>query len=275
VNMNQNTLVEQLRELKLSSFFDGIVEQRTSQRYMELPFEERLTLLLDRECLRRSNDRLVRRIRSAAIKHSTANLDSVDLQRERGLSKQRLVELGTCRWVRDRLSLVVTGPTGVGKSFVASALADQACRLSLTAFYTRASDLIADLLLSKSDGSYRNLRKRLARVDLLIIDDFLRDPLEAAHAREFLDLIDDRFRTSSCIFVSQLPISDWYKNIVEPTVADAILDRIVHDALRVELTGESMRKRTSTVPNHPGQHVASLRVSTENLNKKKEGEMLT
>lgn len=270
--MNENVMIEQLRELRLSGFLDSINEQRTSSRYAELPFEERLLLLLDRECLRRSNERLQRRLKNAAIRQSAANIDAVDLRVDRGLSKQRLLELGGCHWVRERLSLIITGPTGAGKSFIASALADQACRLSFTALYTRASDLIADLLLSKADGSYRTFRKRLARVDLLVIDDFLRDPLEAAHGREFLDLVDDRFRSSSCLFVSQLPISDWHKNITDPTIADAILDRIVHDALRVELTGESMRKRTSPVVKAEGGHVASLRdsdkFSTKNKSKK-------
>jgi hypothetical protein len=151
--MNENVIIEQLRELRLCGFLDGINEQRTSSRYAELPFEERLALLLDRECLRRGNERLLRRLKNACIRQSTANLDSVDLRVERGLSKQRLLELGGCHWVRERLSLVVTGPTGSGKSFISSALADQACRLSFTALYTRASDLIADLLLSKADGS--------------------------------------------------------------------------------------------------------------------------
>jgi len=262
--MNENVMIDQLRGLRLSGFIEGIHEQRTSSRYAELPFEERLALLVDKECLRRDNQRLARRLKNACIRQGTASLDAVDVRLERGLSKQRLLELGTCQWVRERLSLTITGPTGAGKSFIASALADQACRLSLTALYTRAPDLIAELLLSKSDGSFRAMRKRLSKVDLLIIDDFLRDPLEAAHGRELLDLIDDRFRTTSCIFVSQLPVPDWHSHIADPTIADAILDRIVHDALRVELTGESMRKRTSPVGSSRKGHVASLRGATRN-----------
>jgi DNA replication protein DnaC len=266
--MNENVMFEQLRALRLVGFIEGVQEQRTSTRYTELPFEERLSLLVGKECLRRDNQRLNTRLKKACIRQSAASLDAVDIRTERGITKHRLLELGTCQWVKDRTSLIVTGPTGAGKSFIASALADQACRLGLSALYMRASDLIAELLLAKTDGSFRTLRKRLRKVDLLVVDDFLRDPLESAHAREFLDLIDDRFRASSCIFVSQLPVSDWHRHIVDPTIADAILDRIVHDSIRVDLAGESMRKRTSSVtaalPSASQErHVASLRRPSE------------
>lgn len=264
--MTNTIMLEQLRELKLSGFLEGLHEQRTSSRYAELPFEERLALLVDKEVMRRNNQRLQRRLKNAAIRQSSASLDTVKVSSERGLLKQQLLELGTCQWIRSRLSLTVSGPTGAGKSFLASALADQACRLSLTVLYTRASDLIADLLLSKSDGSFRTLRKRLSRVDLLVVDDFLRDPLSAPHSREFLDLIDDRYRSASCLFVSQLAVADWHQHIADPTIADAILDRIVHDSLRVELSGiDSMRKLTSPLQTQTKIHVASLRRHNENI----------
>jgi DNA replication protein DnaC len=275
--MNENIMMEKLRELKLSGFIESIVEQRTSKRYLELAFEDRLLMLVDRECLRRDNQRLTTRLKNSHIPQSSASLDALDLRIDRGISKSQLLELGTCRWVKDRLSLIVTGPTGVGKSFISCALADQACRLGLTALYMRTSDLIAELLLAKNDGSFKSLKKRLSKVDLLIIDDFLRDPLEAVHVREFLDLIDDRFRRASCLFVSQLPVTDWHRNITDPTIADALLDRIVHDALRLELKGESMRKRTSPVDSSSKSgHVASLREPLNiNLIKEKTAKNLT
>jgi DNA replication protein DnaC len=263
-------MIEQLRELKLAGILEGLYEQRTNSRYIELPFEERLALLVDKEVMRRNDLRLQRRLKNASIRQSAASLDAVKVSAERGLSKHQLLELGTCQWIRTSLSLIVSGPTGAGKSFLASALADQACRLSLTVLYARASDLIADLLLSKSDGSFRTLRKRLSKVDLLVVDDFLRDPLGPPHCREFLDLIDDRYRTASCLFVSQLAVADWHRHISDPTIADAILDRIVHDAIRVELTGaDSMRKLTSPLQSRK-THVASLRGHTKNILEKKD-----
>lgn len=264
-------LTQKLRELKLSGFIEGIVEQRTSSRYAELPFEERLALLADRECLRRSNVRLERRIKNARIRYS-ATLDSIDFRVERGLSKNRLLELGTCSWVKERTQLIVTGPTGVGKSFLACALADQACKLGFTALYARASDLIAELLLAKTDGSFKALRKRLGNVDLLIIDDWLRDTLESPHAREMLDLLDDRFRKLSCLFAAQLQVSDWHRHIADPTIADAILDRIVHDSIRIELAGDSMRKHTTLLP---GGRETSLRSEKSNKILKEKSKNLT
>lgn len=267
--MSNTIMLEQLRELKLAGILEGLHEQRTSSRYAELPFEDRLALLIDREVMRRNNQRLQRRLKNATIRQSSASLDAVKVSSERGLSKQQLLELGTCQWIRSRLSLIVSGPTGAGKSFLASALAGQACRLSLTVSYARASDLIAELLLSKNDGSFRALRKRLSKVDLLVVDDFLRDPLSAPHSREFLDLIDDRYRSGSCLFVSQLAVADWHRHIADPTIADAILDRIVHDSLRVELSGiDSMRKLTSPLQADPKIHVASLRGHNRNFKEK-------
>lgn len=261
-------VMDRLRELKLSGFIEGIVEQRTSSRYQELPFEERLSLLADRECLRRNNLRLERRIKNARIRHP-ATIDSIDFRVERGLSKHKFLELGTCRWVTERVSLIVTGPTGAGKSFLSCALADQACKLGFTAFYTRAPDLIAELLLAKSDGSFKALRKRLGNVDLLVIDDWLRDPLESPHARETLNLLDDRFRKLSCVFASQLPIADWHRHIADPTIADAILDRIVHDALRIELSGDSMRKHTSPLPGGKETSLRSVKTNRDSIKENK------
>jgi len=246
--MNEQIVVEKLRELRLSGFIEGIIEQRTSSRYADLCFDERLGMLVERECMRRKNQQLERRIKSAKLRFS-ANIESIDFKVERGLSKNLFLELGTCQWVKERKLLILTGPTGVGKSFLACALGDQACKLGYSVLYSRASDLIAELLLAKTDGSFKSLRSRLAKVDLLIIDEWLRDPLEATHAREFLDLTDDRFRTASCLFASQLPIPNWHQRISDPTIADAILDRIIHDASRLELNGDSMRKITSTQKN--------------------------
>lgn len=261
--MSNCTMLEQLRDLRLPGFIEGLAEQRTSSRYHELPFDERLAMLVDREVLRRTNARLQNRIKNARIRFSVT-LDDVNFIVPRGVVKQSFLELATCHWVTERLSLIITGPTGVGKSFFASVLSDQACKLGFTTLYTRASDLIAELLMAKTDASFLALRAKLRKVDLLVIDDWLRDPFESAHAREFLDLLDDRYRKASCLFASQLPVEDWHKNIADPTLADAIMDRLVHDTLRLKLDGPSMRAVTSPIvaakeKNKKVENVAALR----------------
>ena len=259
--MSESIMLERLRDLRLPGFIEGLAEQRTSSRFQELPFEERLAMLVDRETLRRTNARLALRTKNAHIRFGVT-LDDVNFTVQRGLVKSTFLELATCRWIADRISLVVTGKTGAGKSFLASVLADQACKLGFTVLYARANDLIADLLLAKSDGSFHSLRKKLHKLDLLVIDDWLRDPLDPVHAREFLDLLDERYRRASCLFASQLKVEDWHRNIANPTAADAIIDRIVHDTLRLPLDSQnSMRELTSPLKTEEkkGGNVASLR----------------
>jgi DNA replication protein DnaC len=157
------------------------------------------------------------------------------------------MELANLDWIVKHHNLTIVGPTGVGKSFLASALADQACKLGYSARYFKTSALISEILAAKADGSYPKLTASLARFDLLIIDEWLREPLDDMEAREILDLLDDRFRKASTLFATQFPVTEWYKLIKEPTLAEAILDRIVHDSLRIQLMGQSMRQITSSI----------------------------
>ncbi len=189
---------------------------------------------------------MIRRVREAKLKQS-ATIEDIDFHSPRKLEKSKLLELAGCNWIRNKHDLFITGPTGIGKTYIACALADKACRGGFKAFYRKTGDLISELLVARGDGSYPKYASKLARTHLLIIDEWLRDPLAQNQAREILDLLDDRFRTKSTIFVSQVPVSDWHKHIADPTIADAILDRIVHDSLRLELAGESMRKRTAKI----------------------------
>ena len=243
--MNEETR-EQLRSLRLPGFIQALEEQQGSSQYADLSFEERLSFLIQKECLRRDNQRLQIRLRSAKLKQA-ATLDQVDFSVARGLNKKKFLELAELSWVANHHNLMIVGPTGVGKSFLASALGDQACKQGMTARYSKTSALLTDLLSAKADGSFTRLSAALARTDLLIIDEWLREPLSEAHAREILDLLDDRFRKSSTLFATQFPVTEWYRLIKDPTIAEAILDRVVHDSLRIELKGESMRKLTSKV----------------------------
>jgi len=236
--------IEKLAELRLNGFISAIKEQLESTQYQDLSFEERFSLLVDREYIRRQNVRLQRRLHDAKLKQN-AVVENIDFTTPRKLDKKLLLELASGGWIQNKHNLFITGPTGIGKSFVACALADKACRLGITAHYIKAADLISLLLLARADGSYPRQALRLAKFQLLIIDEWLRDPLAVQQAREILDLLDDRFRKASTIFISQIPVTDWHKNILDPTLADAALDRIVHDAYRLELSGESMRKLTT------------------------------
>lgn len=163
----------------------------------------------------------------------------------RGLKKAQFLDWAQGQWLSDHLNLVLVGPTGTGKTFLSCVLADHLCKQGQSVRYIKTAELVSELKLAKADGSFPRLRKRLAGFDLVILDEWLRDPLSASDAREILDFLDDRYRRSSCLFATQFPVNQWHQQIQEPTLADAILDRIVHDSLRLALKGESMRKLTS------------------------------
>lgn len=239
--------LHKLRSFRVPGFIQALVEQRESTTYHDLSFEERLSLLIEAEHTRRTTQRIARKLKAADLL-SQATIDQVDFSTSRGLSKIAFLELAAGTWISQAHHLVITGPTGSGKTFIASALATNACRRSLSVKYMRTHEWLGDLLLARSKGTYAKLRTQISKLNLIIIDEWLREPLSATHAREFLDLFDDRYRKASCLIISQLPVSDWHAQIQDPTMADAILDRIVHDSLRLELHGESMRKRTSTIP---------------------------
>jgi DNA replication protein DnaC len=236
--------IEQLNAMKLTGMVEAWREQQARPTFHDLSFEERLTLLVEREYLRRHNQRLQRRLRQADLPvHAT--LDAVDFDVPRGIKKMQFIEFTQGRWLSEHLSLILMGPTGVGKSFLACVLADHLCKQGHTVRYFKTTDLILQLKLSKGDGSYPRLRRQLASIDLLVLDEWLRDPLMVQEAREVLDILDERYRQTSCLFVTQMPLEQWHPQIQDPTLADAILDRIIHDAIKVSLQGESMRKLTS------------------------------
>ena len=199
------------------------------------------------EFLTRENRRLTHNLKEARLKQNCA-VGDVDFDTPRNLKRTQFMELAQCHWIQKGHNLIITEPTGCGKSFLACALADKACKLKLRAKYIKTSELPRELLIAREDGSYPRYMARLAKTDLLVIDEWLRDPLSQAQARELLDMLDDRFRKRSTTLISQLPVDDWHKHIVDPTLADAILDRVVHDSHRIELRArKSMRKKTANL----------------------------
>lgn len=241
----QQTL-EQLKDMKLTGLIEAWQEQQAQPTYHDLSFDERLALMVEREYLRRQQQRLRRRLKQAKLFIGAAIAD-VDFEVPRGLKKAQFLEWAQGQWLADALNLVILGPTGTGKTFLSCVLADHLCKQGHTVRYLKTADLVMELKLAKADGSFPKLRKRLAGFELIILDEWLRDPLPKADAREILDFLDNRYRRSSCLFATQFPVNQWHQQIQEPTLADAILDRIVHDSLRLVLKGESMRKLTSKV----------------------------
>lgn len=242
--MLRELLLEKLTRLRLPGFRAGLEEQWENPHYSELSFEERLGLLVDLECTRRENNSLRRRVQAARF-GLAATIEDLDLSPARGLERSFILELAQGEWIRRHLNVLVMGPTGVGKSYLACALGQAACRQGFSVRYQRTSRLLHELMLSHADGSFPKLLGSLARVKLLILDDWLRDPLTVSQARDLLEIVDDRYRRASTLLSTQIPVADWHAHLPDPTLADALLDRLVHNAYKLELKGGSMRKRYS------------------------------
>jgi DNA replication protein DnaC len=237
-------LLDKLTQLRLPGIRSGLEEQLQNPQYAELSFEDRLGLLVDLECTRRADNSLRRRIKTARFT-LPAVIEDLDLSPARGLERSLILELAQGEWIRRHLNILVLGPTGAGKSYMACALGHAACRQGFSVRYQRTSRLLHEIMLSHADGSYPKLLTKLARVQLLIFDDWLRDPLTPSQARDLLEVLDDRYGRSSTLVATQIPIEDWHDRLPDPTLGDAILDRLVHNAYRLELKGESMRKAYS------------------------------
>ena len=242
--------IEQLKNLKLNGLLEAWSEQQAQPTYQDLAFDERFALLVEREYIKRQNQRLQRRLKQAQL-FIGASLADIDFSVPQGLKKTQFLEWAQGQWLTKHLNLIILGSTGVGKTFLACTLADHLCKQGHTVRYLKTAELISQLQLAKADGSFPQFRKQLASFNLVILDEWLRDELNSNQARELLDFLDDRYRRASCLLVSQFPIHDWHQKIQDPTLADAILDRIVHDSLRLPLKGESMRKLTSPLNSQP------------------------
>ena len=234
-------LFDKLTQLRLSAFRAALEEQLHSSQYADLPFEDRLGLLIDRECTHRDNNRLKRRLKAARLA-LPATIEDLDLSPSRGLDRRLVLQLAQGEWIRQHLNILVLGPTGVGKTFLACALAHAACRHNFNVRYQRTSRLLHQTALAHADGSYPKFLDAFARVQLLVLDDWLRDPLTRPQSQDLLEILDDRYGRSSTLVATQVPIAEWHARFPDPTIGDAILDRLVHNAHRLALKGESRRK---------------------------------
>lgn len=237
-------LLDKLSALRLSGFRTALEEQNQNPQYAELSFEERLGLLVDVETTRRKNNRLQRRIKAARFPLQ-ATIQDLDLSPTRGLKRTQVLELAQADWVHRHLNTLVLGATGAGKTYLSCALGRAACEAEFNVRYVRTSRLLQSLALAQADGSYPQLLRSMARIHLLIFDDWLRDPLSRSQAKDLLEIIDDRYGRSATLIATQIPISSWHERIPDPTLSDAVLDRIIHNAYRLELLGDSMRKTHS------------------------------
>jgi DNA replication protein DnaC len=240
-------LLDKLTQLRLSAFRAALEEQLHNPQYADLPFEDRLGLLVDRECTHRDNNRLKRRLKAARLP-LPATIEDLDLSPSRGLDRRLVLQLSQGEWIRQHLNILVLGPTGVGKTFLACALAHAACRHNFNVRYRRTSRLLHQTALSHADGSYPKLLDAFARVQLLVLDDWLRDPLTRLQSQDLLEILDDRYDRSSTLVATQVPVAEWHARFPDPTIGDAILDRLVHNAYRLALKGESRRKIDSPLP---------------------------
>lgn len=238
--------IEKLQTLKLTGMVKALSEQQQMPQIDSLGFEERLGLLVDREATERENRRLTSRLKKAKLRQS-ACLEDLDFRRSRGLDKAMILTLAACAWISKGINILISGPTGVGKSYLACALAHKACLEGHSALYLRLPRLFEELRLAKADGRYGKLMLGYAKTDLLVLDDWGLTPMTDSQRRDLLELMEDRYGLKSTIITSQLPVTAWHEAIGDPTLADAILDRIVHNAHKIEMKGESMRKKPPAI----------------------------
>lgn len=235
--------VERLRALGLSAMADALLELQNSPEAAELPHADWLGVLIDREATARDNRRLARRLQVAKLRQA-AVIENVDYRTPRGLDRSLFQKLATGQWIRERQHLVITGPTGTGKSWLACALGHKACRDGVSVLYKRTPRLFADLAQARGEGRLGRVLSTIERMQLLILDDWGPEPLSAEQRRDLLEIVEDRYDKGSLLITSQLPVGRWHDVISDPTLADAILDRILHNAHRIELKGESLRRRS-------------------------------
>jgi DNA replication protein DnaC len=244
--LNQPTL-EKLQTMKLHGMAEAFRAQLETTDASQLSFEERFAMLVDQQWLWKENRALSRRLRLAKLKERGV-IEDIDYQHPRGLDRKLIRTLASSEWVRQHQNLLLIGPTGIGKTWLGCALAQKACRDGFTILHKRSSELFRELAVAHVDGSFGRLLTKLARIDILVLDDFAMAPLKDSERRDFLELCDDRYQRRSVILTSQLPLAHWHEQIGDPTLADSILDRLVHNAYRIELNGESMRKKRGRKP---------------------------
>jgi DNA replication protein DnaC len=239
--------IEKLNSMRLAGMAKGLRAQLENPEIHSLPFEDRMALLVEAELLERETRQLATRIKGAKLREHAA-LEDLDTRASRGIDRALLASLATCQWIKRRHNLLITGATGAGKTWLSCALSHTACRQGMTAGYHRLPALMQDLDLARHDGRYKKLMRALGRTDLLVLDDLGVAPLSIEQLRDLLEIIDERYQKRSTLITSQLPVANWHEALGDPTMADAILDRVVHNAYKIDLKGEdSMRKLRSKI----------------------------
>lgn len=238
--LNEQTL-EKLYAMRLNGMADAFKEQMMQPDMTDLSFEERFAFLVDQHWTWRENRRLKTLIRNARLKDN-ACIEDIDYKSPRGINKSLILSLSGCDWITNAQNIIITGPTGVGKTYIACAFANSACRKGFSALYKRAPRLFQEIAIARADGTYPKLMNKIAKAKVLIIDDFCITPVKDAERKDLLEVIEDRQGLSSTIISTQIPVKNWYEAIGDPTIADAVLDRLVHNAHKIDMKGESMRK---------------------------------
>lgn len=246
--LNERTM-DKLNELRLAIMAEAWLAQSKDPKLASLTFDERFGMLVDAEYLARDNRRLARLLKDAQLRLPNACVEDIDTAPARGVDKALVRQLGTGAWVHEHLNVLLCGPTGVGKSFIGCAIGHAACRRGHRVLYRRVTRLLDELALARAEGSYARLLARLAKVDVLLLDDWGLGSLKEAQRHDLLEVVEDRYGRVSTVVTSQLPISKWHEWIGDPTVADAVLDRLVNNAYKIELRGHTRRKEKTTPTN--------------------------
>jgi len=242
----QHTL-DQLTDLNFKGFKEALISQKESPNYAQMSFDERLSHLIDAEHLYRRNSRIKQYLRKSKLKYKQALLEDITYPASRNLNRTMMLELANNDWLEHHHHIIITGATGTGKTYIACALAIHGICQGHTAYYCRISRLLSEIKVARADGSYLSYLKRITKMRILVLDDFGVSPMDAADVQELLEVIEDRVDLGSIIITSQLPVDQWYDYLNNATMADAVLDRLIHNSYRLNLQGESMRKLNSNL----------------------------
>ena len=242
--MIRQVTIDKLHEMRLSAMASAFENQcADAATYQDLSFEDRFGMLVDREWEKRKNSKLQKLIRNAEFRYPNASVEAIEYHPDRKLDKGQMLEFSTCRYITDDHHIILKGASGNGKTFIACALGVAACKNFIKVRYIRLPDLLVEISAARANGTYRDYMKKLKKEKLLILDEWLLYPLKEAEARDVLELVEARNKVSSTIFCSQYDTSEWHENLYDPTLADAICDRIIYNAYTIQIEGESMRKR--------------------------------